>query len=91
MSDLRITSSGNIGLGTFGQANAPLMINGQNNPRPIEIKPAANGYAIEIGCQTFVFENIVSMLSRIEEYYLNPGEVEQYFNEHKALPYRNSK
>lgn len=86
MSDLRITSSGNIGLGSINQANTPLFIGGQNSPRSIEIKPAANGYVIEIGCQTFVFENIVSMLSRIEEYYRNPGEVEQYFNEHKALP-----
>lgn len=86
MSDFRITSSGNVGLGTFNQANTPLVIGGQNSPRSIEIKPAANGYVIEIGCQKFVFENIVSMLSRIEEYYRNPGEVEQYFNEHKALP-----
>lgn len=58
----------------------------QNVPREINIKPAANGYTVNIGCQTFVFENIVSMLSRIEEYYKNPNEVEQYFNEHKKLP-----
>lgn len=86
MSDLRITSSGNIGLGTFNQANTPLVIGGQNSPRSIEIKPAANGYVIEIGCQTFVFESIVSMLSRIEEYYRNPNGVENYFMEHKKLP-----
>jgi hypothetical protein len=81
-----INSSGNIGLGTTNQANTPLYIGGSNRPRSIEIKPAANGYTIEIGCQIFVFENIVSMLSRIEEYYRNPAEIEQYFNEHKELP-----
>lgn len=58
----------------------------QNVPREINIKPAANGYCINIGCQTFVFENIVSMLSRIEEYYQNPDETEKYFNEHNKLP-----
>ena len=55
-------------------------------PREINIKPAANGYTVNIGCQTFVFENIVNMLSRIEEYYQNPDETEKYFNEHKKLP-----
>jgi hypothetical protein len=83
-----INSSGNIGLGTTNQANTPLYIGGGNRPRPIEIKPAANGYAVEIGCQTFVFESLGSMLCRIEEYYNNPAEIEQHFNEHKKLPYQ---
>jgi hypothetical protein len=55
-------------------------------PRQITINPVANGYSISIGCQTFVFESMVSMLSRIEEYYNDPAQVEQYFNEHKKLP-----
>lgn len=58
----------------------------QSVPREINIRPVANGYCINIGCQTFVFENIVNMLSRIEEYYQNPDETEKYFNEHKKLP-----
>jgi hypothetical protein len=58
----------------------------QSIPRQITINPVANGYSISIGCQTFVFESMVSMLSRIEEYYNNPSEVEEYFNEHKKLP-----
>lgn len=58
----------------------------QSVPREINIRPAANGYCINIGCQTFVFENIFTMLSRIEEYYQNPDETEKYFNEHKKLP-----
>jgi hypothetical protein len=58
----------------------------QSVPRQITINPVANGYSISIGCQTFVFESMVSMLSRIEEYYNSPSEVEQYFNEHKKLP-----
>lgn len=85
MSDFRLTSSGNVGLGGSNPTQT-FYVGGQSVPRSIEIKPAANGYVIEIGCQKFVFESIVSMLSRIEEYYRNPGEVEQYFNEHKALP-----
>ena len=88
MSDFRITSSGNIGLGSINQPNTPLVIGGQNSPRSIEIKPAANGYVIEIGCQTFVFESLGSMLGRIEEYYNNPAEIEQHFMEHKKLPYQ---
>ena len=55
-------------------------------PRQITINPVANGYSISIGCQTFVFESILTMLSRIEEYYNDPAQVEQYFNEHKKLP-----
>jgi len=55
-------------------------------PRQITINPVANGYSISIGCQTFVFESMVNMLSRIEEYYNDPAQVEQYFNEHKKLP-----
>lgn len=88
MSDFRITSSGSVGLGTFNQANAPLVMGVPTSPRSIEIKPAANGYVIEIGCQKFVFESIVSMLSRIEEYYNNPAEIESHFMEHKKLPYQ---
>ena len=58
----------------------------QSIPRQITINPVANGYSISIGCQTFVFESMFSMLSRIEEYYNSPSEVEEYFNEHKKLP-----
>lgn len=83
---LRITSSGNIGLGGTSQPTATFNIGGQSVPRPIQIQPVANGYTINIGCQTFVFESIVSMLSRIEEYYRNPAEIEGYFMEHKELP-----
>ena len=86
MSDFRITSSGNVGLGTFNQANTPLVIGGQNSPRSIEIKPAANGYYINIGCQTFVFESLANLLYRIDEYYNNPAKIEEHFNERKELP-----
>lgn len=58
----------------------------QSIPRQITINPVANGYSISIGCQTFVFESMVSMLSRIEEYYRNPAEIEAHFMEHKELP-----
>jgi len=83
-----INSSGNIGLGTINQATTTFNVGGQSVPRPIEIKPVANGYTINIGCQTFVFENIASMLFRIEEYYNDPAKIEGHFMEHKKLPYQ---
>jgi len=58
----------------------------QSIPRQITINPVANGYSISIGCQTFVFESMVRMLFRIEEYYRNPAEIEAHFMEHKELP-----
>lgn len=69
----------NLAIATFNTVGHPV-------PRPITINPVANGYSISIGCKTFVFESIVSMLSRIEEYYRNPAEIEGYFMEHKELP-----
>lgn len=88
MSDLRITSSGNIGLGSVNSANTTFNIGGQSVPRPIDIRPVANGYTLSIGCQTFVFESLGGMLCRIEEYYNNPAEIEEHFMEHKKLPYQ---
>lgn len=86
MSDFRITSSGNVGLGGTSQPTATFNIGGQSVPRKIEIKPAANGYIIDIGCQTFVFGSLAGMIFRIEQYYSNPAEIEGYFMEHKELP-----
>lgn len=56
------------------------------NARSINISKVANGYKVEIGCQTFVFESMISMLRRIEEYYNDPGAVEKHFLEFKKLP-----
>jgi len=81
-----INSSGNVGLGSLSSANTPLVIGGSNHPRPIDIRPVANGYTISIGCQTFVFESLANLLFRIEEYYRNPAEIEAHFMEHKELP-----
>jgi hypothetical protein len=81
-----INSSGNIGLGTINQATTTLTVSGQSAPRPIDIRPVANGYTISIGCQTFVFESLANLLFRIEEYYRNPAEIEAHFMEHKELP-----
>ena len=55
-------------------------------PREINIKPVANGYCINIGCQTFVFESLANLLYRIEEYYNDPAKIEDHFNERKELP-----
>ena len=60
--------------------------NNQSIPRQITISPVANGYTINIGCQTFVFESLANLLYRIEEYYNDPAKIEGHFNERKELP-----
>ena len=86
MSDLRITSSGNVGLGSINQATTTFNIGVQSVPRQISIVPVANGYTLSIGCQTFVFESLANLLYRIEEYYNDPAKLEGHFNEKKELP-----
>jgi hypothetical protein len=71
-----ITSTGNIGMGF---ANP-------NKPRSISIEPKANGYALNIGCQTFVFESLDNMIYRIHEYYSDPLRIESHFESTNKLP-----
>lgn len=54
--------------------------------RPLTINKVANGYAINIGCQIFVFESLANLIYRVEEYYTDPTKVERYFNEKEELP-----
>lgn len=85
MSDFRLTSSGNVGLGVSNPTQT-FHVGGQSVPRQISIVPVANGYTLSIGCQTFVFESLANLLYRIEEYYNNPAAIENHFQEHKVLP-----
>ena len=79
---LTINSTGNVGLGGASQ----LHVAGQSVPRSSKIIKVANGYQVEIGCQTFVFESLANMLYRIDEYYTNPSKIEEHFHIQGELP-----
>jgi hypothetical protein len=49
--------------------------------KDIKIKPANNGWIVEIGCQTFVAENKDKMLSEIGRYIDKPEEVKKEYME----------
>lgn len=81
-----ITSTGNVGMG-FVDPNQRLHVSGvTSKARSISIEPKANGYALNIGCQTFVFESLDNMIYRIHEYYSNPLKVESHFESTNKLP-----
>ena len=77
-----INSTGNAGLGSASQ----LHIRDQSVPRSSKIIKVANGYQVEIGCQTFVFESLANMLYRLDEYYTNPSKIEEHFHIQGELP-----
>lgn len=80
-----ISSTGNIGLGG-GDPSERLNISSSNSVRSCKIIKVANGYQVEIGCQTFVFESLANMIYRIEEYYTNPSKTEEHFHLQGELP-----
>lgn len=47
--------------------------------KQIKIKPANNGWIVDIGCQTFVSEDKDKMLKEIGRYIDNPTEVEKEY------------
>lgn len=49
--------------------------------RDITIRPAANGFIVSVGCQTFVFENVAVLTSEIQRYLSNPEEREKHWME----------
>lgn len=67
-------------------ANGSVGISNQQKPRSISIEPKANGYALNIGCQTFVFESLDNMIYRIHEYYSDPLRIESHFESTNKLP-----
>jgi hypothetical protein len=81
-----ISSTGNVGMG-FADPNQRLHVSGvTSKPRSISIEPKANGYALNIGCQTFVFESLDNMIYRIHEYYSDPLRIESHFESTNKLP-----
>lgn len=62
------------------------VIDNSTKPRDITIKPMANGYCLDIGCKTFVFESLDNLLYRVYEYYTNPAKVELHFESTNKLP-----
>jgi hypothetical protein len=82
---LTINSAGNVGLGG-GDPSERLNISSSNATRSCKIIKVANGYQVEIGCQTFVFESLANMLYRLDEYYTNPSKIEEHFHIQGELP-----
>lgn len=66
--------------------SSSVRISDQQKPRSISIEPKANGYILNIGCQTFVFESLDNMIYRIHEYYSDPLKVESHFESTNKLP-----
>ncbi len=67
-------------------ASSSTGISNQQKPRSIGIEPKANGYILNIGCQTFVFESLDNMIYRIHEYYSDPLRIESHFESTNKLP-----
>ena len=47
--------------------------------REITITPVLNGFICKVGCQKVVFQSLLEMVQRIEEYYNHPEVVEKVF------------
>lgn len=47
--------------------------------RRLIIKPVLNGYIVEVGCQTVVFETMDRMLYELRRYLENPSVVEKEY------------
>lgn len=48
---------------------------------PVTIKKAANGFIVDVGCQTLVFENQTMLLAQLDKYLTDPQKAEKEFNE----------
>ena len=49
--------------------------------RDIRIKPVLNGFIVDVGCQTVVFDDIDKMILELSKYLREPSEVEfSYLN-----------
>ena len=44
--------------------------------RNITIKPALNGYIVDVGCQTVVFASRIALMHELTRYLEKPSEVE---------------
>lgn len=55
------------------------------NGRAATIKPMNNGFVLEVGCQSFVFESFTNMMEILDRYYKDPSGIEKLFNEGKLF------
>ncbi len=56
-----------------------------SQPRNVEIRPVNNGYIVQVGCQSFVFEELADMLVMVNKYYSDPSGTEKLYNEGKLF------
>jgi len=49
--------------------------------REITIKAILNGYIVQIGCQTLVFNDLNTMMLEISRYFENPEKTEKFYLE----------
>lgn len=47
----------------------------------VMIKPALNGWQVEVGCQTLVFNDMSTLLKELEKYLKDPEGVEKHYRE----------
>lgn len=48
---------------------------------PISIRPALNGWIVEVGCQTLTFNSKVTMLTELNKYMDDPEGTEKFYRE----------
>lgn len=48
-------------------------------PQVITITPVLNGFVVNVGCQTVVFEDTRDLLNGLEEYYKDPAATTKQF------------
>lgn len=54
------------------------------HPRAIKIRPVLNGFIVDVGCQTVVFDSPQKLGIAIAEYYTNPAAMEAKFIKDKV-------
>ena len=49
------------------------------NMQEIKIKPASNGFIVEVGCKVFVVDSTKKLLKELERYIKDPNKVEKLY------------
>ena len=47
--------------------------------RPIKIRKAMNGFIVDVGCQTLVFDSVRSLVDALRQYLTEPEETEKMY------------
>lgn len=55
-------------------------------PRPVTITPVLNGYIVQIGCQSLVFNSFELLEVELLRYFKNPTEVEHSYKVNAVNP-----